>query len=93
MSDYYGKARLEDWLAKEVFRVDSVPPNVVRKFEPWRDAIEQNILQWMESGDRTSSGNPVSWQGWGRGFNAISEEEQEEFFNLVRDCQIQLNIR
>ena len=77
MSDFYGDSTLEDWLAEEVFCVKFIPREVVDLFEKWRIGIENNIESWMETDD--GYGNKLSWRGWGRGFDAIPENELEEF--------------
>lgn len=82
MSDYYGAATLEDWLKEEVFAQNApVPAEVVAHFEEWREDIERNIEAWMNSDD--GDGNNLSWRGWGRGFNAISDEDTVRFEELV----------
>jgi len=82
MSDYYGAATLEDWLKEEVFAVQCpIPADVVARFEEWREGVERNIESWMESDD--GDGNNLSWRGWGRGFNAISDEDTARFDALV----------
>lgn len=77
MSDYYGSATLEDWLAEEVFGIESVPREVVVHFEKWRKGVEANIESWMESDD--GDGNRLSWRGWGRGYAGIPDEDAAEF--------------
>lgn len=72
MSDYYGTATLEDWLAEEVFEMEQVPPEVVALFERYREGVEHDIESWMESDD--GDGNPLSWRGWGRGFNTVDDD-------------------
>ena len=81
MSDYYGNATLEDWLAEEVFEVESVPKEVVSLFEKWRTDVQRSIQAWMDSDD--GDGNELSWRGWGRGFYAIPDEDNKEFEFLV----------
>lgn len=82
MSDYYGAATLEDWLKEEVFAQNvPVPAEVVAHFEEWREGVERDIEAWMNSNDRF--GNNLSWRGWGRGFNAISDEDTMRFDALV----------
>jgi hypothetical protein len=82
MSDYYGAATLEDWLKEEVFAQNiPVPAEVVAHFEEWREDVERNIEAWMNSDD--GDGNNLSWRGWGRGFNAISDEDTARFDALV----------
>jgi len=77
MSDYFGAATLEDWLAEEVFNIDNqVPPEVVSLFEKWREGIEADIESWMDSDDGDGC---RSWRGWGRGFSSISEKDNKEF--------------
>lgn len=73
MSDYYGDATLEDWLAKEVFKVETVPPEVVSVFESNRKEVETDIERWMDSDD--GNGNPLSWHAWGRGRSNIPDED------------------
>lgn len=73
MSDYCGDATLEDWLAEEVFCVPEVPAAVVARFERYREDVERDINAWLDSDD--GDGNPLSWRGWGRGFNAIPDED------------------
>jgi len=77
MSDYYGKATLEDWLAEEVFMDGFVPKEVVELFEEWREGVEADISNWMDSDD--GNGNTLSWRGWGKGFNSIPDEDDEAF--------------
>lgn len=86
MSDYYGNATLEDWLAEEVFHIDSVPAEIVARFEPWHSAIEHDIQSWMDSDD---GDGPRSWRGWGRGFSGI--ENFDAFEALVEQCRVLLN--
>lgn len=76
MSDYYGSATLEDWLAEEVFSVEVVPKSVIELFEGWREGVKTDIENWMgtDDGDGCSS-----WRGWGRGFNAIPDEDDSKF--------------
>ena len=76
MSDYYGAATLEDWLAEEVFHVTSVPAKIISLFARWRKLIEADIQQWMDTdeGDGCSS-----WCAWGRGFNAVPNRTSLEF--------------
>ena len=88
MSDYFGTARLEDWLYEEVFnRVDDLkspndlPKEVVTMFEKWRSGVETSIEQWMMSDD--GDGNPLSWRDWGRGFDGIPEEDTDLFESMV----------
>lgn len=78
MSDYYGSATLEDWLAEEVFEMPSVPANVVALFEQWREDIEYNIQSWMDSDDGEGRS---SWRAWGRGFTPV--ENDKEFDEAV----------
>jgi len=82
MSNYYGGATLEDWLAEEVFVVDKVPKDVVMLFEKWREGIEADIESWMNSDD--GYGNELSWRGWGRGFNSIPDEDDCELGNAIK---------
>lgn len=70
MSDYFGRATLEDWLVEEVF-CKEIKPEIVSLFEEWRIAVETDISNWMDSND--GYGHTVSWRGWGRGFNAIHD--------------------
>jgi len=91
MSDYYGNATLEDWLAEEVFSVDKVQPDIVKLFEKWREHVEGNIESWQETDD--GYGNNTSWRGWGRGFYAIPDEEDNEFDALVKKGNDMLNDR
>ena len=81
MSDYYGNATLEDWLAEEVFYVyaSEIPVSVVDIFESYRNPVESNIEGWMDSDD--GYGNSLSWRAWGRGFDAI--ENENNFDELV----------
>ena len=76
MSDYYGDATLEDWLAEEVFSCERVPEAVVALFERWREPVESSISSWQESDD--GEGNRMSWRGWGRGFAGIEDTEAFE---------------
>lgn len=76
MSDYYGSATLEDWLAEEVFSRDTVPPEVVALFERWRSGVEHDIESWMDSDDGDGR---RSWRGWGCGFNAIPDADDVAF--------------
>lgn len=78
MSDYYGAATLEDWLAEEVFSQRQLPKEVVAVFEPYRNAVEKKIEEWLDSDD--GYGNPLSWRGWGRGFDVFSDEEFERLY-------------
>jgi hypothetical protein len=84
MSDFYGAPKLKDWLAEEVFDVDTnaLTAEVIALFEEWREAIEANIQSWMESDD--GDGNRLSWRSWGRGFYAIADADQERFEALVQ---------
>lgn len=82
MSDYYGKATLEDWLAEEVFNVSTLSSEIVKLFEKWRTEIEFNIQSWMETDD--GDGNHTSWRGWGRGFSTIPDNETNEFNKCVK---------
>lgn len=82
MSDYYGEAKLEDWLAEEVFAIDVVPKHVVEKFEKWRDGVESNISSWMDTDD--GYGNNLSWRGWGRGFNGVPDDDDVEFGKAIK---------
>ncbi len=77
MSDYYGTATLGNWLCEEVFKADELPKEAIDLFEKWREAVESNIEDWMETDD--GDGNNLSWRGWGRGFNAIPDEDEGEF--------------
>lgn len=88
MSDYGGNSTLEDWLAREVFFVEEVHPEIVKRFEEWREGIENDIERWMESDD--GNGNPLSWRGWGRGFSSISDEDMLRFESLVEQSVLQL---
>lgn len=88
MSDYYGDSTLEDWLAREVFYVEEVHPEIVKRFEEWREGIENDIERWMGSDD--GDGNPLSWRGWGRGFSSISDEDMLRFESLVDQSLLQL---
>lgn len=91
MSDYYGKATLEDWLAEEVFNLPNgttVPKEVVSKFEKWRSSIEADIESWMESDD--GEGNNLSWRGWGRGFSSIPDEDDDDFDRIVEESKSEL---
>lgn len=72
MSNYYGSATLEDWLAEEIFNVSTVPPEVVALFEQWREAVEQNIESWMDSDDGDGR---KSWRQWGFGMDAVDDME------------------
>lgn len=72
MSDYYGDASLEDWLSEEVFAERVVPPAVISLFEQWREPIEANIENWLDSDD--GYGNHLSWRGWGRGFTPVQDD-------------------
>lgn len=74
MSDYYGAATLEDWLGEEVFFMKVVPHFIVTRFEKYREGVERDIEAWMESDD--GQGNPLSWRGWGRGFNSIEDSDE-----------------
>ncbi len=88
MSDYYGAATLEDWLKEEVFAQNiPVPAEVVAHFEEWREDVERNIEAWMNSDD--GDGNNLSWRGWGRGYNAISDEDTARFDALVTKLRLQ----
>lgn len=90
MSDYYGDATLEDWLAEEVFSVSyPLPESVVSLFEQWRTDVERNIESWMDSDD--GFGNRLSWRGWGRGFEAINERTHFEFEKAIKAGQVLLN--
>ena len=82
MSDYYGSATLEDWLAEEVFSVDEVQPDIINPFEKWRLGIENDINAWMDSDD--GYGNNLSWRGWGRGFNGIPDSDDVEFGKAIK---------
>ena len=82
MSDYCGRAKLEDWLSEEVFNNQVLPERAVKQFEQWRERVEQNIEQWMETDD--GDGNNTSWRGWGRGFNAIPDSDKLEFDVAIR---------
>jgi len=82
MSDYYGDATLEDWLAEEVFSVEKPPKEVVKLFEKWREGIERDIESWMDSDD--GYGSPLSWRGWGRGFNSIPDEDDLELGAAIK---------
>ena len=81
MSHYYGSALLEDWLAEEVFCIEKVPPEVTTLFEKWRESVEADIRSWERSDD--GDGNELSWRGWGRGFYAIPDDEDEEFEQAI----------
>lgn len=74
MSDYYGAATLEDWLGEEIFFMKVVPHFIVTRFEKYREAVERDIEAWMMSDD--GEGNPLSWRGWGRGFNSIDDSDE-----------------
>jgi hypothetical protein len=87
MSDYDGTATLEDWLAIEVFQVDSVPSTVVLLFERWREDVENNINAWFDSD--TGEG-PRSWRGWGRGFYAISDADNELFDDCTMKAEVMM---
>jgi len=91
MSDYYGNATLEDWLAEEVFSVNKVQPDIVKLFEKWREHIEGNIESWMNSDD--GYGNELSWRGWGRGFASIPDEDEGEFDAMINKGKGILNGR
>lgn len=82
MSDYYGDATLEDWLAEEVFSVPhgDVPAEVVALFERWRDAVRYQIESWWDTDEGEGR---YSWRAWGRGFNAIRDSEQQAFDEAV----------
>lgn len=82
MSDYEGSPTLESWLSEEIFYVKTVPHSVVVRFEKWREGVEQDISNWMDSDD--GYGNNLSWRGWGRGFNGVPEEDDEEFGAAIR---------
>ena len=82
MSDYFGKPILEDWLAEEVFHIEVVPQNIVSLFERWRECIETDITNWMESDD--GYGNCLSWRGWGRGFSSIPDEDFDKFDSTLK---------
>ncbi len=84
MSDYYGMATLEDWLAEEVFMIDEAPEEVVSLFEVWRSRVEYNIDAWLMTDD--GEGNNTSWRGWGRGFDAILDDE-DDFCDAVTKGQ------
>ena len=71
MSDYYGKATLEDWLAIELFKTDTVPKYIVAMFEEWRSDIETDITNWMDS---DKGDGCASWRGWGRGFAYVCDD-------------------
>ena len=73
MSDYYGSATLEDWLAEEQFGVAQVPQCVVELFEQWREQIENSIEDWQVSG--------IGWRQWGRAFPHLDHEETALWFD------------
>jgi len=75
MSDYYGNATLEDWVAEEVMNVDVAPKEIVALFEKWREPVENSIEAWMDS-DRGDG--PRSWRDWGRGYAGIPESDADE---------------
>ena len=82
MSDYYGNPILESWLEEEVFHHNKeLPKKVVDRFEKWREEIERSIEAWMDTDDGEGS---VSWRGWGRGFNAIPDEDNVELGNAIK---------
>lgn len=90
MSDYYGDATLEDWLAEEVFSASQpLPKSVISLFEQWRTDVERNIESWMDSDD--GFGNRLSWRGWGRGFAAISDTTCFEFEEAIQAGRVLLN--
>lgn len=89
MSDYYGRALLEDWLMEEVFSVVHLPYEVITIFEPYREQVEADIERWMESDD--GYGNPQSWRGWGRGFASIPDDDNN-FERLVEQGKRILSI-
>lgn len=80
MSDYYGAATLEDWLAEEV-GLDPTP-DTVALFERWRESIEADIEAWMDSADR-NGGFPRSWRDWGRGYANIPQSDLADFDEAV----------
>lgn len=82
MSDYYGNAKLEDWLKEEVFGYD-IEEEKLKLFEEFREGIESNIESWLDSDD--GYGNNLSWRGWGRGFNGI--QNMEKFENIVKNIK------
>lgn len=95
MSDYYGNATLEDWLYEEVLhrcpditQSSDIPGHVVKMFEFWRVGIEADVQAWMDSHD--GDGNSLSWRGWGRGFNSIDDNSEQEFNELVALVRTQL---
>lgn len=89
MSDYYGEATLEDWLAEEVYEVDIVPKVVVNLFEEFREGVEANIESWLASDD--GDGNCLSWRGWGRGYYAIPDSKSDYFDSLIEKGRPLLN--
>lgn len=91
MSDYYGNATLEDWLAEEVFHCEKVPATIVERFEKWRHSVELDIERWMETDD--GEGNNTSWRGWGRGFNGIPDEDDPEFGAAIRLGMNEMNAK
>ena len=79
MSDYYGEVTLEDWLKEEVFLTNNdIPTHIVEKFNKWRGDVEYNIRAWMDTSEEDGNGGR-SWRGWGRGFNAIGDDELDNF--------------
>lgn len=72
MSDYYGQATLEDWLAEEVFSCTVVPVRVVALFEEWRETIEASVQEWL---DQREYG--VGWRQWGCGWPYICDASSE----------------
>ena len=80
MSDYFGSATLEDWLAEEVFYTPQLPATVVALFEQWREGIELDIENWMDSDDGEGC---RSWRGWGRGFNSIPDKDENKFEEAI----------
>lgn len=73
MSDYYGSATLEDWLAEEQFGVAHVPQCIVDLFEPWREQIENSIEDWQVSG--------IGWRTWGRAVPHLDREGTNAWFD------------
>ncbi len=73
---------LEDWLKEEVFCTDDITPEVVELFERWREDLETNIESWLDSDD--GDGNSLSWREWGRGFGVISDEDEDDFDEMVQ---------
>lgn len=90
MSDYYGDATLESWLAEVVFLIEEkyLPKIAVDNFEKWRVCVEDSIEGWMGSDD--GEGNNLSWRGWGHGFALIPDEDDDEFEEAVAATKIYL---